>query len=311
MDEAAAVRAASVAHRFLTKPCDPATLVATISQALELRAALGSDRIRALIGTLETLPALPQVYLALDRALADSDVSITDVARIIEGDPGIAAKILQLVNSSFFGLPRTMVNVAQAVSYLGINTMKSLALAHSLFHELGKADLAAVEREQQCSLLRARIARRLFSDVKKADAASTAALLLDVGILALRSRLPREQAANLFEATTRGIPLVQVEHERFGVTHAEVGGYLLGLWGLPHDIIAAVTHHHDSFDGVVTLDAASAVKISDSVVAELLAEADDCCASSLPAALLDQLGLTATVDVLRAEIRASLGLTSG
>jgi HD-like signal output (HDOD) protein/CheY-like chemotaxis protein len=306
MDESAAVRAASVAHRFLTKPCESATLVATITQALELHSWLRSDHLRSKLGGVDTLPALPHVCISLDRALADSDVSVAAVAKIIEGDPGIAAKVLQLVNSSFFGLPRTMVNVAQAVSYLGISTMKSLTLADSLFHELGKADLAAVKREQERSLLRARVARRLFNDAKKADTASTAALLLDIGSLALRSRIPAEYAATVHEATERGLPLEQVEQERLEVTHADVGAYLLGLWGLPHEIIAAVATHHAPITDLTVLDTSSAARISDALVSEVLATRGGTAAAPLPTAVLDALGIGATINRLRTEIAASL-----
>jgi HD-like signal output (HDOD) protein len=260
-----------------------------------------------LLGTVETLPTLPQVCRDLDRALADSDVSIAAVAKIIEGDPGIAAKVLQLVNSSFFGLPRNMVNVAQAVSYLGINTMKSLALADSLFHKLGKSDLAGMKREQERSLMRARIARRLFTDVKKADSASTAALLVDIGTLALQSRLPAECATNQLEAKQRAVPLVEVERERLGVTHADVGAYLLGLWGLPHEIIEAVARHHAGWEDVSALDTSSAVRIADALVSELTATPDASEESLVPRSLLEQLGVAAVVDRLSEEIGAALG----
>jgi HD-like signal output (HDOD) protein len=186
--------------------------------------------------------------------------------------------------------------------------MKSLALADSLFHKLGKDDLAGVQREQERSLLRARIARRLITDAKKADAASTAALLLDIGTLALQSRLPAEHAANRLEATTRGVPIEQVEQENLGVTHAEVGAYLLGLWGLPHEIIAAVAQHHGSWEGLTALDTVSAVRIADALVWELLAQPDGPPGPGAPVKLLQQLGVAATIDRLRSELRASLGM---
>jgi HD-like signal output (HDOD) protein len=306
MDETAAVRAASVAHRFLTKPCDAKTLEATIVQALELHNWLSSERLQRCIGTLETLPSLPQAYHALNHALGNPETSLGTVARIIESDPGMAAKVLQLVNSSFFGLPRSMVNVAQAVSYLGINTMKSLALADSLFHKFGQADLAAVEREQTRSLLRARIARPLFRTSRDAEAASTAALLLDIGMLALQSRLPAEHTENVTEAERRGLPLHEVERERLGVTHAEVGAYLLGLWGLPSEIINAVARHHAPWSEADTLDTVSAVRVADALVSELLPRRSAGESPGLPAGLLERLGITATIDRLRTEIRASL-----
>ncbi len=306
MDESAAVRAASVAHRFLTKPCDSRTLEATITQAIELHQWLGSDRLRSCVGSLETLPSLPQAYLALNRALADAEVSVGAVARIIEDDPGMAAKVLQLVNSSFFGLSRSMVNVGQAVSYLGIGTMKSLVLAESLFHKFGNADPTRVEREKERSLLRARVARKLFDDPLRADAAATAALLLDVGSLALLSRMPADHAVNLTVAAERRIPVHEVERERLGVTHAEVGAYLLGLWGLPHEIIDAVARHHDPWRDGEGLDTGTAVRVANVLTSELLMQNGVLPAAALPEGLLRRFGIATVIERMRSEIPASL-----
>jgi len=306
MDENAAVRAASVAHRFLSKPCDAKTVESVITQALELHGWLKSDELRSRIGGVESLPSLPRAYVELNDALANPEVSMSVVARIIEGDPGMAAKVLQLVNSSFFGLPRKMASIAQAVSYLGISTMKNLTLANSLFHELGGGNVRKAERERELSLLRARLARRLFRDAARGESASTAALLLHVGVLALESKLPTEYAANCEESAKRGLPLHEVERERLGVTHAEVGAYLLGLWGLPHEIVEAVASHHAPVDGFTELDVKAGVLVADGLASRLLPSAACGKAPELPSAALARLGVEKVVEQLQAETSRNL-----
>jgi HD-like signal output (HDOD) protein len=309
MDEGAAVRAASVAHRFLSKPSDAKVVEAVITQALELHGWLGSANLRSCIGGVESLPSLPRAYVELNEALANPDVSIGVVARIIESDPGMAAKVLQLVNSSFFGLPRKMASISQAASYLGMSTMKNLTLANSLFHELGAADVRAAERERERSLLRARIARRLFREATKGESASTAALLLHVGVLALQSKLAGEYAAQCSEAAKRGVPLHDVEREHLGVTHAEVGGYLLGLWGLPHEIVDAVCRHHAPLSAATTLDVEAGVRIADVLTARFLPAPDDGPVPELAPAELARLGAAEAVAQLEVEIPRTLGAT--
>ncbi|HEX4341560.1 MAG TPA: response regulator [Polyangiaceae bacterium] len=304
MDEPSAVRAASVAHRFLSKPCDAKALEAVITHALRLSSGLGSD-MRSLIGGLESLPSLPQAYLALNQAVANENVTMTDVARIVESDPGMSAKILQLVNSSFFGLPRKMVNISQAASYLGVGTIKTLVLANTLFHALGTAGLEAAERERTRSLLRARIARRLFVDRSRAEAASTAALLLHIGTLMLQSRLPIEHSANVALAEHRHVALHEIERERLGVTHAEVGAHLLGLWGLPSEIIDAVAGHHGSWSELTALDVRGGVRVAEALSTEVLSEAGDTPEAGLPPSVVDRLGISDAVSRMRDEFAAT------
>jgi HD-like signal output (HDOD) protein len=307
MDELGAVRAASVAHRFLSKPCDAKVVEAVITQALDLHGWMRSDLLRSRIGGVESLPSLPQAYLALNQALSSAEVSTGAVARIIESDPGMAAKILQLVNSSFFGLSRTMVNITEAVGYLGMSTMKNLTLANSLFHELGTANVRAAEEERERSLLRARIARQLCTKSSTAEAASTAALLLHIGNLALQSRMPHEHEANVMDALARGVPVHEVERERLGVTHAEVGAYLLGLWGLPHEIVEAVAGHHVDWSEITKLDVRSAVCVADVLARQLLPPSDGRAVSEVPPDILERLGLGDIATRVTNEIRATAG----
>ena len=128
-----ALRVVPIAHQFLAKPCDAQMLRVAIERACHLRALLSDEHIRRTVAALGDLPSLPRTYEALTQALADPDTSLQKVAKIIEQDVGISAKVLQLVNSAFFGVSHSMTNIQSAVSYLGINTLKSLVLSVEIF----------------------------------------------------------------------------------------------------------------------------------------------------------------------------------
>jgi putative nucleotidyltransferase with HDIG domain len=311
MEEGAAARAAGVAHRFLSKPCDSETLSETIVRALELKQLLGSDRLRECMGGMSALPSLPRTCLLLNHALAQPSTPLRTVSSIIERDVGIAAKVLQLVNSAFFGLSRKSTNIEQAVSYLGASTLHNLVLSHSLFTELGKDNVAFMEREQEHALLVAWLARELVTDARHAEIASTAGLLHDIGRLALACRLPEEWNRNLELARERNMSFTEAESERLGVTHSAVGAYLLGLWGLPHEVIDAVAAHHASWDEVRCLDARAAVHVADVLAHSILPEnSDHGRAVSLPSEVVERLHLTSSIDELRTRAAARVALAT-
>ena len=110
-----ALRAVSVAHQFLQKPCDPDMLRIAVERATSLSSILSNKLLASTVGSVKDLPVLPRTYLALRTALANPDVSLKDIVHIVEGDVSISAKILQLVNSAFFGLPREISTLSEAV----------------------------------------------------------------------------------------------------------------------------------------------------------------------------------------------------
>jgi HD-like signal output (HDOD) protein/ActR/RegA family two-component response regulator len=306
-EEAAATRAATVAHRFLTKPCEPEVLEGTISRTLELRALLGSEELRQLVGGMAALPSLPSACMALNRALSDEHGSIAKVCAIVEKDVAMAVKVLQLVNSAFFGVPRRITSVEHAVSYLGLNTIKNLVLSHSLFAEFGAESLDNAERQQAHALLASRIARLLLPERQQAQVAATAALLHDAGSLALASRLPKQHRENTELAKREATPLYLVEKERFGVSHAEVGAYLLGLWGLPHDVIEAVAAHHAPWEEHQVLDPSAAVRVAIALAAELTGNnTPSAGADPPPEDAVARLGIAQKLEQIRCDLSDSL-----
>src|ERR1700687_2809635 len=110
-------RAVPVAHRFLTKPCNGADLHATIDKVCILQDLFATAELRRIIGSIGELPSLSDTYTSLLQALGDENTSILQIAQIIEHDMGMSAKVLQLVNSAFFGLAQTVTTVKSAASF--------------------------------------------------------------------------------------------------------------------------------------------------------------------------------------------------
>ena len=243
----AAFRAVQVAHQFLLKPCDADTLRVAIERACSLQSILSSETLAATAGALGELPSAPRVYTALTRALADPDSSLEDIARIVEKDVAISAKVLQLVNSAFFGLTRNITSLHHAVTYLGVSILQSLVISAEAFRIFNPSEAIegfSIDEFQNHAGLTARITGVFTMAKYMADPAMVAGLLHDVGKLVLASRLPGRFREALLAARSRQQPLYKVEEEIFGVSHAEVGAYLLGLWGLPTFVTEAVAHHH-------------------------------------------------------------------
>ena len=255
-----ALRVAPVAHQFLAKPCDAETLRVTIDQACHLKVLFSDESIRRTVTALGDLPSLPRTYEALTRALADPEVSLHKVSRIIEQDAGISVKVLQLVNSAFIGIAHTMTNIQSAVSYLGINTIKNLVLSVEIFRACKtQRELPgfSLEKVQQHAQLTAQITARLPVPKHLLEIAVVAAMLHDVGKLILAWKLSAPFGKMLTEADGAGCPVFRIEEREHGFGHAEIGAYLLGLWGLPYSVVEAIASHHSpnrvphqSFDAI-------------------------------------------------------------
>ncbi len=287
-DDEAAARAIPVAHQFIMKPCAGPVLCSIIDRACSLRDLLGSSSLREMVGTVDTLPPAPGTYVALGIALRSASTSVDDIAAVIQRDAALTAKLLQLVNSAFFGPPREVSSISQAVALLGAGRIRSLALAHEIFgggHVAGRG--LALEQEQEHALAVAALAQEMVETRAEVDAVLTAGLLHDVGKLILAGRPGGEFQADLERSRREQRPLHSIEREVRGVTHAEVGAYLLGLWGLPHVVVEAVAHHHTSEQlPEEGRRIAAATQVADALVNEARGGAPLCIAPEL----LDTLG---------------------
>lgn len=266
----AAVRAVAVAHQYMTKPCDPKKLQETLARALSLQDVLVSEDLRSIVSGISTLPSPPKVFQALSAALADPDCDIDRVVEIVRHDVGLCAKTLQIVNSSFFGLARQISDIKQAVTYLGLSTLKDVVLGAEVFRQFDGAKLPPgfdMEAEQLHAIAASHLARKLIVDKQVGEFAFTAAMLHDIGLWILAIQRPEE-----FQRIQRIIARpadAQSEAERIQAlnVHARLGGYLLGIWGLPYPVVEAVAHHHQpSVVSPGSFDALGAVHVANCLV---------------------------------------------
>ena len=243
----AALSAVGVAHRFLSKPCDAVELETAIERVCLLRDVLSGKEFQKMIGAIGPLPSLSETFYALTKLTENSGATVRQIADVVQRDPAMAAKILQLVNSAFFGPAQTVTSLHAAVSHLGMGTIKNLVLvadAFRVFTPDRRIPAGVVDDLWDHAQRAAQIAGKLPVDRTIRDLTVIAALLHDVGRLILMSKMPVQfcQAADL--AREKDCPMFEAEQQVIGVSHAEIGAYLLGLWGIPYQVVDAVLAHH-------------------------------------------------------------------
>jgi putative nucleotidyltransferase with HDIG domain len=236
-----------VAHQFLAKPCEPQVLPGVIERACALASLVGEDELRRLAGGIGRLPSLPKVYWELTAAIAKPEGTVREIARVIEQDPIIAARVLQIVNSGYIGLRRSVPSVGEAVNLIGSEMLRVLVLSSTIFgavvdpRELGGLDY---QHLQQHSVVTGRLASRIARSPQLAQRAATAGLLHDLGKVVLAFGFPERFVTIAASLGRTGTCFDQLEGDHLVVSHAAIGGYLLGLWGLPGDVVEAVVDHH-------------------------------------------------------------------
>lgn len=232
----------TLAHQYLSKPCDAATLRATVDRALNLRVILDDPALKQVISRIHALPSIPAVYTELINTLQSPNASPKEIGQIIAQDIGMSAKVLQLVNSAFFGVQRRITNPADAVIFLGIETVRALALTVSVFSQFdaGRVPSFSLETLRDHSLavgaLAREIARSLQLSKSDIEDAFVGGLLHELGKVVLACNFPEQYESVIRRAKEKRIPIKKAELEIFGTTHAQVGAYLLWLWGLPDGI---------------------------------------------------------------------------
>jgi putative nucleotidyltransferase with HDIG domain len=237
------VRVTRSAHRYLSKPCEIATLKSAITSAIDLRALFTSPELETLVGSVDALPSPPKRYQELLACLRDPGAGIGDIVRILGQDVAMTAKIVTLANSGFFGCREPVQSVERAVSFVGMEAIALLVLGQELFDPSTMISSPGFDLEHlgQHSFQTAAWARTIslhqgFS-VSAADSAFLAGLLHDIGKLVFATRKPPA-------LTSEREQWLSDTKQQMQSHHAAVGAYLLGLWGFPESIVEAVAWHH-------------------------------------------------------------------
>ncbi|MEI9947632.1 MAG: HDOD domain-containing protein [Pseudomonadota bacterium] len=253
-----------LAHQFIAKPCDGQLLRTTLENACGLRSILNRPELRTLVGSSNELPSAPRTYVEISNALSNPHASTRTVAEIVERDIALSARVLQLVSSGFYGLPRQVSSIGGAVAFLGVEVIKAIVLSievSKMFPASHAIPDFSIDTLQRRSAAAAQLAKRLLGHESGGDSVLIAGMLQDVGQLIFAARAAQRFSIALATSSRGKTPLYEAELQLFGSTHAEVGGYLLGLWGLPPKIVHAVAHHLEPVDGARLFDAAAALYV--------------------------------------------------
>jgi putative nucleotidyltransferase with HDIG domain len=243
------LEAARVAHQYQAKPCNAEILIDTVKRACALRALIASPELESELGGIDSLPSLPKLYADVMDEIANPNSDFGRVGEIISKDVSMSTKIMQLVNSSFFGVCQHVSSPRQAVSMLGLNTIKGLAITTQAFTTLDASVMGFDMENLWChsgkvATLAARIATLESGDTRIADHALVAGLLHDIGKLVLATKFPDRYQPILPSQGGDPFSALDAEYEEFGCSHAEVGAYLVNLWGFSNPIVEALAFHH-------------------------------------------------------------------
>lgn len=237
-------------HQLLAKPSDPKILKAVLARAFASQDFLAHDQFKTLVSGITSLPVLPQIYTELMQELKSEEPSLERAGQIVAKDMGLSAKILQLVNSAFFGLGRPITHPSEAAMFLGSETLKALVLSLQVFSQFSQVRLKEFNVEnlwKHCwatGVLAKRLCEREEADRATTDESFISGLLHDVGKLVLAANYPDRLEDTIRQAKQNGLALWEQEYQLLGAGHAELGGYLLGMWGLPSGVVEAVAFHH-------------------------------------------------------------------
>jgi HD-like signal output (HDOD) protein len=234
------------AHQYIFRESAASEFHEAVERCLRLQDLLSQPGLRALIGSVHRLPPRPRTFARLQVMMSHKNVTPKKICAVIEADAAITAKLLQLANCAMFHERDRIKNIEQALSRLGFLAVRNLVMCSEVLSGWQRAlpcdlDLDSMQAHVQRV---ARVTAALTAGSPCSDEAVLAAFLHDIGYWVLVQERPAQldQAAAL--AVTRDIPMQEAERCVLGTSHAEIGAYLLGLWGMPNTLVEAIAHHH-------------------------------------------------------------------
>lgn len=299
VEQETTIQSIQFAHQCLAKPCDVELLKQTLAKLFSLRDILSDESIKKIVSQIESLPSLPTIYTEIMTEMQSDDPSIKNVGAIIGRDVSMTAKILQVVNSVFFGLPQKINNPGQAVMLLGMEAIKSLVLSAKIFSEFSQKkyswfDIDAIFNHSIAVSTHAKTIvkfERMHQDL--VNYSLMAGLLHDLGKLILATNFKDAYRQVLSELHHSDHQLWELEFATFGTSHAEIGAYLMGLWNLENPIIEAIAFHHcPSKSASSKLGLLGAVHIADALDHEKDSPEDQEAALRCDHEYLERLGLS-------------------
>ncbi len=240
--------ATGVAHRYICFPWEKNGVAVILNHDLETRTRLSVKNCWRFLERENLVPIFPEVVTRVDEIVRNDDFSLGELARVIAADPGIAALILQIVNSSAFPKNAVIGDIVHALAYLGVDRLREILL-FICARDAIPPDTACLDQARlvarhsfACSRLSARVAAVMAPGREKE--AATAALLHDIGKLVFFSVGCNRYLDSIAYREAFSVSSAQVETDEFGISHSELGSSLMLWWNLPMSMVATAANHN-------------------------------------------------------------------
>ena len=260
-------RAMRCSHQILTKPCDSDQLRTALMDAALLCRTMAAPGIADAVGGLGALPSIPAVIHELMDLLGRPEVDQAVIGRMVGRDPGLAVRVLQVANSGLFATRGGIQTIEQAVVLIGSRMLRNLIL-HAKIVEAFPVSNPSFSIDDFGGRMRSisKLARRLAPSHVSSEALCSLAMSTEVGQLVFAARLPDRFESVRKEVAATGAPVHKVEQKLFGATHADVGAYLLSLWGQPPHLVRRVATHHCPSEATDDRDLLTALHVAECLV---------------------------------------------
>ena len=249
-EEKSVLRTIGPTHQYLAKPCKTEDIVSLLDRAVALRGILRSPGLRSLAASLHNLPTPSELFLRLTQEMRREESSLRTVADIISEDMAMTAEVLRITNSAYFSLGSKIHDVFQAVRLLGTETVRALVFSVGIFRQIDRSGAlgALLSDLDAYGIAVAGMARRLAREdgmnEAQRDQAFCAGMLASIGTLVFFDA-DAVKVGKVILRTAEGEAMDAVERELFGASQAEIGAYLLGLWGFNDAVIEAVLYQNE------------------------------------------------------------------
>jgi len=270
------VLAKGLVHNYVLKPWENPELLGIVRKGLELQREILEKQLRDIVNSSDALPSPPKFHERLRVLLGKETSSLHKIAAEIEKDGVLVAQLLRVANSVYYGARSSIINVRDAVVFIGTEHIASLIMALEAFHNVGgdgnERSARTIDQLWHQALRRATIARLIgkgWAGFHNADLAYVSSLLQDLGYVVRISYEPDKYFDFLAYCKTEGIAMHEAESKFFKISHEDVGATLLKFWNLPPEIVTAISQHHRCTNNDIltkTLQIADILECSDATV---------------------------------------------
>ncbi|MCK4710651.1 MAG: HDOD domain-containing protein, partial [Gammaproteobacteria bacterium] len=236
-------------------------------QRIEIMDYGGLRNIDLLVGEIDKMVSLPDVYYRLESLIENPNSTITDFSKILSSDPDLCARILSVANSAFYSFPANIETVDKAVQIIGVRQIRELVLATCIIKVFDKMPLGMIDMKSfwEHSVGVGVMAKAIgqYCNITQPERFYVAGLLHDIGRLIFYIKLPGFMHDNLLEREGSESFLYELEQQNLGYTHAEAGGRLLENWRIPASIHEPVSLHHRPEESHEFSQVTAAVHVAD------------------------------------------------